>query len=449
MRRLLLVIGGIAIVASTVVASAMILNITLWQVAQPELVNGLLSILLLSFAATIFLSYRFYHAVAHFEEAQSLITELKNIETRWHLLVENAPDLIGELDKNHHIQFINYRIERLPPDITPPDLAGKLLYDFAAPEFHDVIRAALNEAEKTGKAVDYVVSQPIPNGETLWFSTRVNSINRHGEHEGFILISRDITEQKLAEQQNLEMAIQQERLQVLENLVNDLSHDIRTPLTSMTTYLYLLKTQPDSPKRDEYVNTLEQQVDHLGRMVNDILAMARLDKDTGLTYESIDICQLLTTLHTNFHSLAYEKGVNIRLDFAEVKIIVKANITELGRAIANLVENAVNYTLQGGEVILRVYTQDDNIIIEVQDTGIGIDKDDLAKIFDRFYRADKARNTQSGGTGLGLAIVKRIITLHHGEIEVESAWGQGSLFRIILPRQPYDIALNPAEAGPK
>lgn len=435
MRRLLIAMGGIALVASMVIVGSILLNIVLWQVAQATLVYVLAVTFLLGCFVIIFLSYHFSVTLTRFEEAQATITDLQNIEARWHLLIENAPDLIGEIDKNHHIQFVNFRENRLPADLTPPQLAGKLIYDFVDPEFHDIIRTVLAKSEETGQVVDYEASQVSENGKRLWFSTRVNPIQREGQHEGFILISRDITEQKLAEQQKLELAIQQDHLQVLQNLINDLSHDIRTPLTSITTYLYLLKTQPTAPKREAYFQALESQVDHLGRMVNDILAMARLDKGEELRFEAIDICQLLTTLQINFHSLAYEKGVNIRLDFAEVRIMVMANLTELGRALANLIENAVNYTPTGGQITLRVYTQADKVFIEVQDTGIGIDEDDVDKIFDRFYRADKARNTVHGGTGLGLAIVKRIITLHQGHVEVESALGLGSIFRIILPAQ--------------
>lgn len=432
MRRLLIAMGGVALIVSIIIVGAIILNNALWQVAHSTLFYILLVILLLNLGTIIYLCYDFYLELLEHEVSQATIAELKNIEARWHLLVENAPDLIGEIDKDHRIRFVNYRTERFPPNVIPPDITGTHLYDLSPPEFHDKIRAALTQATETGNAVDYVLPQPHPDGETLWYSTRVKSIQRNGQHEGFILISRDITEQKHAEQQNLEMAIQQDRLQLLENLINDLSHDIRTPLTSMTTYLYLLKTQPDSPKQDSYLSALESQVDHLTRMVNDILAMARLDKDKTIAVEALDICQLLTTLQINFHSLAYEKNIHIRLDFAEVKIEVMANLTELGRALANLIENAINYTPQG-EIVLRVYTQNNAVIIEVQDTGIGIDTDDIPKIFDRFYRADKARSTLHGGTGLGLAIVKRIVTLHRGQIEVESTPGAGSLFRLTLP----------------
>ena len=236
-----------------------------------------------------------------------------------------------------------------------------------------------------------------------------------------------------SEQQRIRLAVQEEQVQLLEDLISDLSHDIRTPLTSIHNYLYLLKKQTDPAKMAKNLLALESQVNHLTRLVEDILAMARLDKGGTFNLEVVLIHDLIETIVHNYHAIAKKRNIQLEIRRENQVTTIPANSTELGRALSNLVENAVNYTPDGGTIVISTVQEGSRLAIAIKDSGIGISEEELPQIFDRFYRADKARNTIKGGSGLGLAIVKRVIELHQGTLHVESKLGEGSTFKIGLP----------------
>ena len=249
----------------------------------------------------------------------------------------------------------------------------------------------------------------------------------------FYGVAQDITERKKAEEQRLELALQRDRVQLLEELISDISHDIKTPVATIKTYLYLLSQQPDEAKQKHYLYTLETQIARLTRLVEDILTMSRLDKGAQMTQERLDIGMVVSETGRIYQHLASEKKLTLIFDLSSHAPPVKGSPVELSRAVANLVENAIHYTPEGGSVVLRTSIEAREIVLEVRDTGIGISAADLPRIFDRFFRSDKARSTDTGGTGLGLSIVKKIVEAHRGHIEVESRVGQGSVFRVRLP----------------
>jgi signal transduction histidine kinase len=244
---------------------------------------------------------------------------------------------------------------------------------------------------------------------------------------------RDITEIKQSEQHHIDLALNQERVQLLEDLISDLSHDIKTPLTSINNFIYLLGKNTEPAKQAHYLEKLASQTERLNRLVDDILAMSRLDKGPELQFTPLYLNDLLQSIVNGRHHAVDEKDIGLKLELDSDLPPIFGNETELGRAIANLLDNAVNYTPNGGAITLRTDAQVGQINVEIQDTGIGIDVSDMPHIFDRFFRADSARSTSSGGTGLGLAIAKRVIELHGGQISVESAPDKGSSFSFWLP----------------
>ncbi len=249
----------------------------------------------------------------------------------------------------------------------------------------------------------------------------------------FYGVAQDITERKQAEQHERELVIQQERLQLLEELMSDLSHDLKTPITTIGTYLYLLLVQTSPEKQRQYVQKLVFEVNRLTRMVDDILTMSRLDKATALPLMPVNLPHLVDEVLLRYQPLALEKNISLTSELAATLPPIPGHEIELNRVLSNLIENAIHYTLAGGAVAVQVKKQDSEMVIEISDTGIGISPEDLPHIFERFYRSDKARSTDKGGTGLGLSIVKKIVETHHGRIEVQSETGVGSFFRIFLP----------------
>jgi two-component system phosphate regulon sensor histidine kinase PhoR len=201
----------------------------------------------------------------------------------------------------------------------------------------------------------------------------------------------------------------------------------------MNTSLYLLERTSDPVHQKRKLVQIKEQVQLLQRMIEDILASSRLETISKPDFQPVVLNQLVTGVWEQFRTFAEECQITLNLSLAQEPGQFLGSEPDLVRAVVNLVENALRYTPPQGSVSIHTFTERDQLAIEVRDTGIGIDQNDLAHIFDAFYRADKARSMDTGGTGLGLSIVKKIIDMHGGSIEVESEIGKGSTFRVRLP----------------
>jgi signal transduction histidine kinase len=248
-------------------------------------------------------------------------------------------------------------------------------------------------------------------------------------------VNRDITERKQAEKQRMELAVERERVKILQQVISDMSHDLKNPLANFRTSLYLLEKFIDNPaRRPDYLAALDSHTTRLEIMLNDLLSIARLEQATDeFHFEPIDVCELVVQLVNEQQMLAARRQQHLHFSSEPVVALVRADRLKLSRAVTNLIMNAINYTLEGGEVRVGLRAQDGYVIIDVEDNGIGIKPQDQELIFERFYRVDKSRNSATGGTGLGLSIARRIAEAHGGKITVQSEPGVGSLFRLWLP----------------
>ncbi len=283
-----------------------------------------------------------------------------------------------------------------------------------------------------------------------------NSVNyvRHRtfpvkDHTGSIYriasIVEDVTEQRESDQQRFDLALEREKVTLLRNFINDASHDLRTPLTLINLKVDLLRRASDPERRERAMEELQSQVARMGKMIGDMLTLARLDDYTSLTYRRIDPNKVLRQVHEDLLPLAEQKDITLRLETAPrlPQVLVVEN--ELGRALTNLVSNALNYTPPGGVVTLRSLTHKNGVLLEVQDTGVGIAPEIVPHLFDRFFHRDLNRVSGGEGIGLGLAIVKKIVDLHGGSIEVSSEVGSGTTFRLFLPLSVSRLTQNTVE----
>jgi PAS domain S-box-containing protein len=246
-------------------------------------------------------------------------------------------------------------------------------------------------------------------------------------------IGIDITERQHTEDRALKLALEQERVNMLEQFISDASHDLKTPLASMQLSLAVLGRTSSADQRDKHLSILSIQVTRLKKIIDDLLNIIRLDHEKAISSRTIDVNEVIQGLVRELEPLVGQKQQHLHLSGDTEPLLVLANVNELNRAISNLMTNAMNYTAPGGSIYIRSYANLDNAIIEVEDTGIGISKEELPYIFDRFFRADQARNTNTGGMGLGLAIVRKIVETFDGSIDVESTQGKGTVFRVALP----------------
>ena len=217
--------------------------------------------------------------------------------------------------------------------------------------------------------------------------------------------------------------------------VSNASHELKTPLATMKILLENLIYQPEMPKdlQVEFMQDMNHEIDRLTGIITDLLTLTQMDsQSTALTEEEVDLSGLTEeTLHI-LRAAAARAGQQIS-DRIEPDVTLTGDRSKLGQIIYNLIDNAIKYTPEGGEICVTLASEGRNAVLTVTDNGIGIPEDDQAHIFDRFYRVDKARSRATGGTGLGLSIVRQMVQLHGGEITVASAPEKGSVFTVTLP----------------
>lgn len=275
------------------------------------------------------------------------------------------------------------------------------------------------------------------DGSLRWTLTRGSVIFDHSNHPYRVIgTNTDITASKEAERQALELMIEKEQVNVLQQFIADTSHDLKTPIAVIQSELFLLdKISPDDQQKRR-LDVIRQQSEHLNRRLEDMLNMFRVDMRTNWDFTPVNLAPFVHNVLSEHEAVFRKKNHTMEYHFDAVASSVKLDVVYFTRAFTNILMNATKYTPEGGTITVRTYGQDKYGVIEVQDTGIGISKEDLPNIFKRFYRGDKARNRDTGGSGLGLAIARKIVEAHHGSIEVESELGTGSVFRILLPLQP-------------
>lgn len=230
-------------------------------------------------------------------------------------------------------------------------------------------------------------------------------------------------------------------LQNLEEMrrgfIANVSHELRTPMTSIRGFVEGIIDGTIPPERHkDYLNIVKEETNRLNRLVNDLLDLARMEAgEMKLSMRNFDINELIRRCIIKLEKLITDKNISVEANFEEEDMFVNADVDSIERVIINLIHNAVKFTDEGGKIILATYKQRDKIHVAVEDTGIGIDKDELSMIWDRFYKSDKSRSKDKSGTGLGLAIVKNIMNAHGQEIWIDSELGKGTKFTFTLNRE--------------
>src|SRR5215469_7841778 len=248
--------------------------------------------------------------------------------------------------------------------------------------------------------------------------------NDAGEITGALVLFHDITELKKMDQ-------------VRRDFVANVSHELRTPLSILRGYIETLLDTPKTPREEltRILRVMERHSNRLELLVEDLLTLAQLESSNpNLQMGTVDLSSFLPEMVRDWEKKLTRKQLSIVVDLPADLFPICADRTRLQEALYNLLDNAVKYSREHGEIRLRAQRRDGEIELSVSDDGMGIAKEDLPRIFERFYRADKARSPDKvRGTGLGLAIVKHIAQLHGGRVEAESELEKGTTIRVILP----------------
>ncbi|KAF0507431.1 cell wall metabolism sensor histidine kinase WalK [Pediococcus pentosaceus] len=250
---------------------------------------------------------------------------------------------------------------------------------------------------------------------------------------GLVCVLHDVTEQQ---------KIDQDR----KRFVSNVSHELRTPLTSMKSYIEALVegAWKDPEVAPNFLKVTQEETDRMMRMINDLLNLSRMDLGTArLEREYVNLNELFNHILDRFDMILKnsdkpDKNYSIKRDFTRRDIWVEVDTDKIQQVLDNIMNNAIKYSPDGGIITCRLLETHNHVIMSITDQGLGIPKDSISHIFDRFYRVDKARSRAQGGTGLGLAISKEVIQLHGGRIWVESREGEGSTFYIALPYEPFE-----------
>jgi two-component system phosphate regulon sensor histidine kinase PhoR len=288
------------------------------------------------------------------------------------------------------------------------DVEGKRIWEVArAAELVDLVnRARLQEA---------VSSQEIEMGE----KTFLCSVTKMGESGELIAVLYDTSETRRLEE-------------VKRDFVTNASHELRTPLTSIRGYLELLRADADGEKA-HWLEAVSRNTERMTAIVEDLLRLSRLEGGSrDFSPTDVDLGKLVRETAESFRTRIEGKSLAFSIAAASDLPRIHADPFQLEQMLVNLIDNAVKYT-EAGEIRVSVRIQGDRADVEVADTGIGIPREHVGRIFERFYVVDKSRSRKLGGTGLGLSIVKHIATLHGGSVHVESAPGKGTRLTVRLP----------------
>ncbi|SEI06000.1 PAS/PAC sensor signal transduction histidine kinase [Halobacillus karajensis] len=242
--------------------------------------------------------------------------------------------------------------------------------------------------------------------------------------KGVVLVFHDISDLKQLEQMR-------------KDFVANVSHELKTPITSIRGFSETLLdgAMKDEKMLEQFLGIILKESGRLQSLIQDLLELSKLEReDFLLNIEKVGVQRLLKDLLPIVRQHAEQKEVELHL-FVEGDTFIQGDSSRLKQVFMNLLTNAINYTGGEGEVLLEFREEKDSVVISVSDNGVGIPQEEISRIFERFYRVDKARSRNSGGTGLGLAIVKHIVEAHHGTIRVESVVGQGTTFYVELPKE--------------
>ncbi|KRL05831.1 two component sensor kinase [Liquorilactobacillus oeni DSM 19972] len=250
---------------------------------------------------------------------------------------------------------------------------------------------------------------------------------------GLVCVLHDVTEQQRIDRERREF-------------VSNVSHELRTPLTSMRSYIEALSdgAWKDSKVAPHFIKVTQDETERMIRMINDLLSLSRMDSGTSkLELELVNLNELYNYILDRFDMmLKTDDGKNskhytIKRDFTRRELWVEIDTDKFMQVVDNIMNNAIKYSPDGGVITCRLLETHSHVILSISDQGLGVPKKDVAHIFDRFFRVDKARSRAQGGTGLGLAISKEVIEMHGGKIWVDSIEGKGSTFYISLPYEEY------------
>ncbi len=341
------------------------------------------------------------------EKIQSLFLETSRKKEELEGILSSIEEGLFALDENNRILFANDSFKKISGQ---DDINGKFYWE--------ILREAnFREMVESVRAEGKIMSEELSLNERV-FLCNLTSLRRGKE---IVVTLHDISEFKTLEK-------------IKRDLIINASHELRTPLTAIKGFIETLEEEIDG-KNKRYLNIIKRNTDRLINIVKDLMQLSELEeKGADLEIEAVDLEKLLENIMKIFEERIKAKSLKFEIIAEKDLSPVQADLFKIEQMFINIVDNAVKYS-EDGKIIITLKQENDQAVVQVSDTGIGIAEEHQPRIFERFYMTDKSRSRKLGGTGLGLSIVKHIVKLHKGDISVESRLGQGTTFTIKLPFQ--------------
>jgi two-component system, OmpR family, phosphate regulon sensor histidine kinase PhoR len=349
---------------------------------------------------------------------QELMKLKESQQDRLTTLIENMGSGLILIDSRGFINLINKPYKEIF-NVDASEYLYKLYYEVID---HEEITHMVEEIFMTEQKVRKQVVLPLEIERRHFEVYGVPIIGTNNVWKGILLVFHDITELKKLEQMR-------------KDFVANVSHELKTPITSIKGFSETLLdgAMNDQATLEAFLEIILKESDRLQVLIQELLDLSKIEQHGfRLTIGKVDLVKEANEVIEILKGKAAQKDILLKLLQTSDDAIIEGDADRLKQVLINLVSNAITYTPNGGNVDITLTVQEDYVSVVVQDSGIGIEKSEITRIFERFYRVDKARSRNSGGTGLGLAIVKHIVEAHKGQIEVESQIGKGTTFSIKL-----------------
>lgn len=345
------------------------------------------------------------------------ISSLEKEKLHMQAILSSMVEGVIVLDSNLRIISINPTAERILA-VSSEAVAGKFfLESIRNNEISEIISSVLRDAKFVSREVSFL----FPTEKI--FQINVSPIFENKEVTGCLVVIHDITEIR-----KLEV--------VRRDFVANVSHELKTPLTSIQGFVETLLegALEDKGNSRHFLEIIETHTERLNKLINDLLDLSYLESnEIELSESEFDLSEMVAQIIQGFHHRLKENNITIE-NKIQLNLYIRADKNKIEQVLVNLIDNAIKFNKIGGAIYIYSTESSKEITVFVKDSGFGIPAKDLSRIFERFYRVDKARSRELGGTGLGLSIVKHIIELHSGKVGVESIEGEGSKFWFTLPK---------------
>ena len=366
--------------------------------------------------------------------------EIKDLTLSFNKMAKKLGKTVGEL--KHRNSNMSSILDNVVSGIIAVDKDEKVLFMNKAAAEYIGIKKPGNEGQFAIKAIrdngldefiKYLISNQGLSIEEMKFSRNehkqfiVNGNPMYGDDKenpyGYIIVIHDITEIKRLEN-------------IRTDFVANVSHELKTPLTSIIGFAETLKNGgvDDKATEENFLGIIMEEANRLQKLIDDILSLSEIESKKIANEQKFLVSQCIQEVVFMLESQAVEKSQTLKFENDTYDVLLNANRNQFKQMLINLIENAIKYTPEKGAISVALKDVNNEILIEVEDNGIGIPNESIDRIFERFYRVDKARSRELGGTGLGLSIVKHIVQILNGKISVKSELGEGTKFTISIPK---------------